>query len=86
MRALLRDGNDVYVTDVARIVRAGIEAGMIVDEDPMVLAFGVVSAVNSFGAAYRAGRLELDLEAVITVTGDWLARALSPVDVRASGR
>ena len=84
VRALLRDGNEVYVTDAARIIRAGIDAGLIVDEDPMVLAFGVVSGVNSFGAAHRAGRLDLDLEGVIKVTGDWVERAVSPIPIRAS--
>jgi hypothetical protein len=82
VRQLLRSGNEVYVTDAARIIARGIEAGMIVDEDPMVLAFGVVSGTNAFASAYRSGRLGLELDAVVKLTADWVERALTPVAVR----
>ena len=50
-------GTDVHVTDVAALIRAGMADGTIRDEDPALLALGVVGAVGHFSHFHRTGRI-----------------------------
>src|SRR4051812_3803361 len=45
---VLRQGTDVHVSDVAALVREGIEAGLIRDDEPVLLARGVVGIVGLY--------------------------------------
>src|SRR5688500_5928768 len=62
MAKLLRNGSDVHAHDTARHIREGIEAGIIRDEDPLMLAWGVVGWVSSFSNLHRSGRLDRPLD------------------------
>ncbi len=56
---VLRQGTEVHARDVATIVSEGIAGGSIRDEDPLLLAYGVVGAVGYFGHFHRTGRVDL---------------------------
>lgn len=56
---VLRQGTEVHARDVAAIVTEGIAGGTIRDEDPLLLAYGVVGAVGYYGHFHRTGRVEL---------------------------
>lgn len=81
---VLREGSDVYIADIERILSEGQRVGQVVDDDPRVLAIGVLGAVSSFGRARRDGRLsDLDDEQVATAVAGWVVRAVSSPDGRA---
>jgi hypothetical protein len=79
---MLRGDNEVYVTDAAKLISEGIALGLIVDENPKLLAYAVVSAVNQFSQAQRSGRLGCSLDETIRVATDWIERALRVPDHR----
>lgn len=54
---VLRQGTEVHAADVAALVTAGIAEGTIRDEDPLLLAYGVVGAVGYYGHFHRTGRV-----------------------------
>ena len=56
---VLRHGTEVHRSDVSARIRAGIERGTIRDEDPELLAYGVLAAVGYFGHFHRSGRIDL---------------------------
>ena len=56
---VLRQGTEVHARDVAAIVTEGIAGGTIRDEDPLLLAYGVVGAVGYYGHFHRTGRVAL---------------------------
>ncbi|WCO66395.1 TetR/AcrR family transcriptional regulator [Iamia majanohamensis] len=56
---VLRQGTEVHARDVAAIVTEGIAGGTVRDEDPLLLAYGVVGAVGYYGHFHRTGRVEL---------------------------
>lgn len=69
---VLRRGNDVHTNDVARLIRAGVDDGTIRDEDPMLLAFGVVGAVGYYSHFHRTGRIEMPVDEL----GRFVARSV----------
>ena len=89
LQAHLRPGSEVHITDTATHVRAGIEAGQIKDEDPVLLAHGVVGAVAWFSHLHRTGRIDLPVEELADFTARFVVRALAADDeaeARAEGR
>lgn len=74
---VLVEGSDVYLADIERLVRQAQAAGHVADDDPRVLAVGVLGAVSSFSRAHRDGRLQLDPDELASVAADWVVRALS---------
>ena len=81
---LLRPGAEVHLTDTAAHVRAGIEAGQIQDEDPLLLAHGVVGAVAWFSHLHRTGRIDLPVGELADFTGRFVVRALAADDEAAA--
>ena len=81
---LLRPGAEVHITDTAAHVRAGIEAGQIQDEDPLLLAHGVVGAVAWFSHLHRTGRIDLPVEELADFTSRFVVRALAADDQAAA--
>ncbi len=74
---VLRRGTEVHARDVATLVRAGIDNGSIRDEDPMLLAYGVVGAVGSYGHFHRTGRLELPVAELAAFVGRFVVCSLA---------
>ncbi len=54
-----RRGSEVHTSDVAAILREGIADGTVRDEDPELLAHGVVGTVGYYGHLHRTGRLSV---------------------------
>lgn len=76
---LLREGSDVYLRDVVALVREAQDAGLVTADEPAIaLAHGVVGAVTSLTHAWRAGRIDMDTDALATFVGSWVGRALTP--------
>jgi AcrR family transcriptional regulator len=81
---LLRPGAEVHITDTAAHVRAGIEAGQIQDEDPVLLAHGVVGAVAWFSHLHRTGRIDMPVDELADFTARFVVRALAADDEAAA--
>jgi AcrR family transcriptional regulator len=58
---VLRQGTRQHIDDMVRIIRAGQADGTIRDDDPELLALGVVGSVGHFSHFHRAGRIEMPL-------------------------
>jgi AcrR family transcriptional regulator len=80
LTGLLRAGSDVHAADTARHITAGIEQGLIRDEDPALLAWGVVGTVSSFSQLHRTGRMEASLDDLASFAGRFVVRSLAASD------
>ena len=75
--AVLKEGSDVYASDVQRLVRAAQAEGQVADGDPAFYAVGVMGAVSSFSHAHRKGRLRMPIDELALLVGDWVTQALT---------
>jgi AcrR family transcriptional regulator len=73
----LNEGGEIYRRDVVALVEAGQIAGLIVDDDPSLLAVGVVTTVSSYSDALRAGGLDTDVDELAEFVGRWVVRGLT---------
>lgn len=80
LTGLLRAGGDVHARDTAAHIHAGIVQGMIRDDDPLMLAWGVVGTVSSFSQLHRTGRIDRDLEELAAFAGRFVVRSLAASD------
>ena len=74
---LLRRGNEIHMADTVRLVQAGIADGTIRDEDPVLLALGVVGAVAYYGHFHRTRRADLPVAELAAFVGRYVVRALA---------
>jgi AcrR family transcriptional regulator len=58
---VLRRGTEQHIGDTLVLIRAGQADGTIRDEDPALLALGVVGAVGQYSHFHRTGRITLPL-------------------------
>jgi AcrR family transcriptional regulator len=72
----LRGGSRVYLDDVIALVREAQAAGEVADDDPHLVALGVLGAVSSYTNALRAGQVDLSPDELATFVGRWVAQAL----------
>jgi AcrR family transcriptional regulator len=77
---LLRAGGDIHARDTALHIEAGIVQGLIRDDDPMMLAWGVVGTVSSFSQLHRAGRIDRSLDELASFAGRFVVRSLAASD------
>ena len=78
---LVRSGGDIHARDTARHVSEGIAQGLIRDDDPLLLAWGVVGTVSSYSHLYRTGRLgDVSVLDVMRFAGRFVVRALAASD------
>lgn len=75
---VLREGSDIYLDDVRRLVAEGQSSGIIQDADADLLAIGVVGAVMTFSSSSRGGRLRdvSDVTEVAAFVRRWVVAAL----------
>jgi len=59
---VLRKGTQQHVGDMVRIIRAGQSDGTIREEDPTLMALGVVGSVGHFSHFHRTGRITVPLD------------------------
>jgi len=82
---LLRAGTEVHAQDVAALISEGIELGLIRDDDPTLLAYGVVGLVSTYSHFQRTGRLGATLDEIAEVVGRFVVRSLAADDEIARG-
>lgn len=74
---VLRQGTEVHATDVSAIVAEGIGEGTIRDEDPLLLAYGVIGAVGYFGHFHRTGRVAMGADDLAAFVGRFVVCSLA---------
>lgn len=74
---VLRQGTEVHATDVSAIVAEGIADGTIRDEDPLLLAYGVIGAVGYFGHFHRTGRVAMGADDLAAFVGRFVVCSLA---------
>jgi len=77
---VLRKGTEVHVTDVANLIREGIDTGLIRDEDPVLMARGVVGVVGMYSHFHRTGRTDLPIGELASFVGRFVVRTLAADD------
>jgi AcrR family transcriptional regulator len=77
---VLRKGTEVHVNDVANLIREGIDAGLIRDEDPVLLARGVVGVVGMYSHFHRTGRTDVPIGELASFVGRFVVRTLAADD------
>lgn len=58
---VLRVGTDIHTGDTRQLIEAGIVRGAIREDDPELLALGVVGAVGYYGHFHRSGRTTMPI-------------------------
>ncbi len=76
----IRRGTEVHADDTERLVRAGITAGVVRDEDPRLLAYAVVSTVGWFAHFHRTGRLDTGLDDLVAFVGRQVVCSLAATE------
>lgn len=74
---VFRQGTEVHAADVAAIVSEGIADGTVRDEDPLLLAYGVVGAVGYYGHFQRTGRVPMDIDELAAFVGRFVVCSLA---------
>lgn len=82
MAQLVRDGSEVYLHDVRQLIDDARSAGVAPDDDPTLLALGVLGAVSSFTNAWRNGRIDVSADELATFVGAWVVRAVGGTALR----
>lgn len=65
----IRAGTEVHADDVERLVRRGIDAGLVRDEDPRLLAYVVLTTVGWFSHFRQTGRLDIGADELAAFVG-----------------
>ena len=73
----LRKGTEIHAADVAAVIREGIADGTVRDEDPDLLAFGVVGTVGYYGHFHRTGRLPIPEDELAAFVGRFVVCSLA---------
>jgi AcrR family transcriptional regulator len=66
---VLRRGTEQHIADTLLLIRAGQADGSIRDEDPALLALGVVGAVGQYSHFHRTGRISMPLPELAAFVG-----------------
>lgn len=74
---VLRRGTEQHIEDVLAVIRAGQDDGSIRQEDPRLLALGVVGAVGQYSHFHRTGRIELPLADLAAFVGRYVVHCVS---------
>ena len=77
---VLRRGTDQHIADTRLLIEAGQADGSIRDEDPALLALGVVGAVGQYSHFHRTGRITLPLPDLAAHVGRWVVRSVAADD------
>jgi AcrR family transcriptional regulator len=74
---VLRRGTDQHVSDLLVIIRDGQRLGHIREEDPRLLALGVVGIVGHFSHFHRTGRISVPLDELGQFVARFVVRSLA---------
>lgn len=73
----LRLGTQVHTADTRRLIEAGIARGAIREDDPDLLALGVVGAVGYYGHFHRSGRVTMPIDDLARFVGRFVVCSLA---------
>lgn len=76
----LRKGTRQHIDDMQRLVLAGQEDGTIRDDDPALLAVGVVACVGQYSHFHRTGRIKASLPELATFVARYVVHSLAADD------
>ena len=74
---VLRQGTQQHINDMVRIVEAGQADGTIREEDPTLLALGVVGSVGHFSHFHRTGRISVPLPELATFVARYVVHSVA---------
>jgi len=74
---VLRQGTEQHISDMVRIVKAGQADGTIREEDPTLLALGVVGCVGHYSHFHRTGRISVPLDELSTFVARYVVHSLA---------
>jgi AcrR family transcriptional regulator len=77
---VLRQGTQQHINDMVRIVEAGQADGTIREEDPTLLALGVVGSVGHFSHFHRTGRISVPLPELATFVARYVVHSVASDD------
>lgn len=77
---LIREGTEVHAQDVAALIREGISLGLVREDDPDLMAYGVVGVVSTYSHFQRTGRLRATPDEVAKTVGRFVVRSLAADD------
>lgn len=80
---VLRAGTEPHLGDTLSIIEAGQADGSIRDDDPQLLALGVVSAVGHFSLFHRTNRVQLELPELAAFVGRHVVHSVAANDAAA---
>lgn len=72
-----RKGTNQHISDVRTMIEAGQRDGSIVDEDPTLLALGVVGSVGYYSHYHRTGRLGVGVDELARFVAANVVRTLA---------
>lgn len=72
-----RKGTEIHTEDVVRVIRDGIADGTIRDEDPDLLAYGVVGTTGYYGHFHRTGRVTVPVDELAAFVGRFVVCSLA---------
>lgn len=72
-----RKGTEIHTDDVVRVIRDGIADGSIRDEDPALLAYGVVGTTGYYGHFHRTGRVTVPVDELAAFVGRFVVCSLA---------
>jgi len=72
-----RAGTAQHIRDVRVLITRGQEAGVILDEDPELLALAVVGTVGYFSHHHRTGRTPVGIDELAAFVGRTVVRSLA---------
>lgn len=79
-----QQGTNQHVHDVRTMIEAGQADGSIVDENPTLLALGVVGSVGFYSHYHRTGRLDVDVDELAKYVAGSVVRTLAADDESAA--
>jgi AcrR family transcriptional regulator len=72
-----RQGTAQHIRDVGALIERGQREGVIVDEDPALLALAVVGSVGYYSHYHRTGRTSIDIEELSRFVARTVVRTLA---------
>jgi len=77
---VLRQGTRQHIDDMVRIVKAGQAHGSIREDDPRLLAVGVVACVGQYSHFHRTGRIRISLPELAAFVARYVVHSLAADD------
>jgi AcrR family transcriptional regulator len=77
---VLRQGTRQHIDDMVRLVKAGQADGTIREDDPVLLAIGVVACVGQYSHFHRTGRITTPLPELATFVARYVVHSVAADD------